>query len=291
MSAKRAEAPQGRLGLVAGSGSLPVLLTQSLLARGEAAPYVLTITGEARLQDFAGCETAPIAVEEIGDLVGRLRAAGVSRCVLAGGVSARPSLKRMRPSLGLLRILPAYLRSRMKGDDGILRALIAHLETSGISVLGAHEIASDLLAGEGLLAGPNPSAAAMRDMAAAHEAALAIGALDIGQAAIAVGGRAVALEGIEGTDGLLERMAGLRGHGRLAGRTGGVLVKCAKPRQELRADLPAIGPKTVIDARLAGLAGIAVEAGHCFILDHAATLAMAETEGVFIYGMPSGATS
>jgi UDP-2,3-diacylglucosamine hydrolase len=291
VSAKRAEAAQGRLGLVAGSGSLPVLLTQSLLARGEPPPYVLTVTGEARPGDFTGCETAAIAVEEIGDLIGRLRAAGVSRCVLAGGVSARPSLKRMRPSLGLLRILPAYLRSRMKGDDGILRALIAHLETSGISVLGAHEIAPDLLAGEGLLAGPNPSAAAMRDMAAAHEAALAIGALDIGQAAIAVGGRAVALEGIEGTDGLLERMAGLRGHGRLAGRTGGVLVKCAKPRQELRADLPAIGPKTVIDARLAGLAGIAIEAGRCFILDHAATLATAETEGVFIYGMPSGATS
>lgn len=291
MPAKRAEAPQGRLGLVAGSGSLPVLLARSLVARGEDAPYVLTIAGEARAQDFAGCETAPIALEEIGELVGRLRNAGVTRCVLAGGVASRTSLKRMRPSLGLLRILPAYLRTRTKGDDAVLKAIIAHLEASGIAILGAHEIAPDLLAGDGLLAGSNPSASAMRDMSAAREAALAIGALDIGQAAIAVGGRAVALEGVEGTDGLLERMAGLRGHGRLAGRTGGVLVKCAKPRQELRADLPAIGPKTVADAKTAGLEGIAVEAGRCFILDHAATLAKAESEGVFIYGMPAGTIS
>ncbi len=291
MSAKRAEAPQGRLGLVAGSGSLPVLLARSLVARGEDAPYVLTITGEARAHDFAGCETAPIALEEIGDLVGRLRSAGVTHCVLAGGVASRTSLRRMRPSLGLLRILPAYIRARTKGDDGVLKAIIGHLEASDIAVLGAHEIAPDLLAGEGLLAGPRPSASAMRDIEAAREAALAIGALDIGQAAIAVGGRAVALEGIEGTDGLLERMAGLRGHGRLAGRTGGVLVKCAKPRQELRADLPAIGPKTVTDTRIAGLEGIAVEAGRCFILDHAATLAKAESEGIFLYGMPAGTTS
>jgi UDP-2,3-diacylglucosamine hydrolase len=95
----------------------------------------------------------------------------------------------------------------------------------------------------------------------------------------------VALEGIEGTDGLLERMKDMRDHGRLGGRKGGVLVKCAKPGQELRADLPAIGPATVEKAHAAGLAGIAVEADHTFILDYARTVARADELGVFVIGI------
>jgi UDP-2,3-diacylglucosamine hydrolase len=276
-----------RLAIVAGSGSLPVQLARSLIARGEPAPFVLTVTGEADPRDFAGCETGSISVEQIGDLVPRLRRAGVGRCVLAGGVSRRPALSRLRPGLGLLRILPRAIRALSRGDDALLRAIIDDIERSGIDVVGAHAITPDLLAGSGLLAGPAPSAAARRDMEAARAGALAIGALDIGQAAIAIGGRVVALEGIEGTDGLLERMVALRGHGRLANRTGGVLVKCAKPNQELRADLPAIGTETVEAAVRAGLSGIGVEAGRCFVLDSEATLARARDRGVFIWGLAS----
>ena len=286
--APRAEPAPGRLAIVAGSGSLPVRVATSLVARGEAPPLVLTVVGEADPASFPGCETAPIAVEEIGDLVGRLRRAGVTRCVLAGGIARRPALSRLRPSLGLVRILPSVLRNRAGGDDRILRAIVAHLEGSGIAVVGAQEIAPDLLAGEGLLAGPAPSAADRRDIAAAAAAARAIGALDIGQAAIAVGGRAVALEGIEGTEGLLDRMASLRGHGRLAGMTGGVLVKCAKPGQELRVDLPAIGLDTVRSAVQAGLSGIAVEAGRCLVLDAEATLAAAAGARLFVWGLVPG---
>ena len=103
----------------------------------------------------------------------------------------------------------------------------------------------DLLAGEGVMTRAKPTAADRKDLAAAFAAAKAIGALDIGQAAVAIGGRAIALEGVEGTDGLLARARALRSHGRLAGKKRGVIVKCAKPGQELRADLPAIGPQTV----------------------------------------------
>ena len=126
-----------------------------------------------------------------------------------------------------------------------------------------------------------------RDIEAAHAAAKAIGALDIGQAAIAIGGRTIALEGVEGTHGLLERTLELRGHGRLAGKTRGVLVKCAKPGQELRADLPSIGPQTVEAAHAAGLAGIAVEAGRSLILEGPVVLARANALGLFVYGLPA----
>jgi DUF1009 family protein len=126
-----------------------------------------------------------------------------------------------------------------------------------------------------------------RDIEAGRAAAKAIGALDIGQAAVAVGGRVIALEGIEGTGGLLDRAKELRSHGRIAGKTRGVLVKCSKPGQELRADLPSIGPQTVDAAHAAGLAGIAIEAGHSLILDGPTTIARANALGLFIVGLPA----
>src|SRR5690606_2645220 len=137
----------------------------------------------------------------------------------------------------------------------------------GIRVLGAHDVAPDLLASQGVLGKIRPTSADESDISAALKAARVLGSLDIGQGAIAVGGRVIALEGIEGTDGLLERTVGLRSHGRIAGKKRGVLVKCAKPGQEMRVDLPTIGPRTIIDAHAAGLAGVAVEADRSFILN------------------------
>jgi DUF1009 family protein len=108
-----------------------------------------------------------------------------------------------------------------------------------------------------------------------------IGSLDIGQAAIAIGRRVVALEGVEGTDAMLQRVADLR-HAKRINRKGGVLVKCAKPQQEVRADLPAIGVSTVENAVKAGLKGIAIEARRTLILGYGETVAAADKAGLFI---------
>jgi DUF1009 family protein len=124
-----------------------------------------------------------------------------------------------------------------------------------------------------------------RDAGQAMEAARAIGLLDIGQAAVAVGHRVVALEAAEGTDAMLGRIADMRAEGRLrwSGRRG-VLVKRAKPQQDLRVDMPAIGPKTVEAVVRASLAGIVIEAGRVMIAERADTVAIAERTGTFIYG-------
>jgi UDP-2,3-diacylglucosamine hydrolase len=281
----RTDLAGGRIGLIAGSGRLPVEIIDSLAARG-ISPYLILIEGEAKpLPQFTGHEHGWLRVEDFGRLVPMLKAAGVDKVVMAGGVARRPALKSIRWSWSLISMLPHLVKALASGDDALLRAIIGHLETHGIVVIGAHELAPDLLADAGLIAGPKPSAADMRDIRAAAIAAKAIGVLDIGQAAIAIGGRAVALEGIEGTEGLLERVAAMRGHGRLAGRSGGVLVKCAKPDQDLRADLPAIGQDTIDAAFAAGLNGIAVDAERAFILDFATTVARAKAQGVFIYGL------
>ncbi|WP_274629152.1 LpxI family protein [Arvimicrobium flavum] len=282
----RLSAPD-KVAVVAGGGRLPVNVAEGLRALGHD-PFVVLIEGEtdadSRLDRF---EHRTMSLEDAGALRGLLKRRKVTHVVLAGSIDRRPSLGSYKLNLGLLAALPRLSRALKRGDDGMLRLLIEHIEAAGMKVVGAHEIVPDLLALEGSLTAVQPLPDDWRDLEAAREAALAIGALDIGQAAISVNGRVIALEGIEGTDGLLERARELRTHGRIAKLKRGVIVKCAKPDQEVRADLPAIGPATVDGAHAAGLAGIGVEAGRSLILDWAKVIERADALGLFVVGLKS----
>ena len=273
-------APGSRVGIIAGGGSLPVEVAEGLVRQGHS-PFIILAEGEVdREADFAAYEQSTLALEDIGRLLPLLKRQGISHLVLAGEIRRRPQLTKIRPTPSLLAIVPSVIMALARGDDGLLKVLTRGMEKRGITVVGAHEIIPELAAGEGTLTTARPRQSDWHDIEAGRVAAKAIGALDIGQAAIAVGGRVIALEGIEGTNGLLERTRELRGHGRLAGKTRGVLVKCAKPGQELRADLPSIGP-----AHAAGLAGIAVEAGRSLILEGPETLSRANALVLFIVGL------
>lgn len=284
---KLALPPGSRVGIIAGGGSLPVEIALALARQGKA-PFVVLAAGEVdRVSDFDAYEHTTLMLEDIGSLVPTLKRHRITHLVTAGHITRRPKLSAMRLSLGLLAWVPTLLVGATRGDDTVLKLFVRRIERSGIKVVGAHEIVPELVAIEGSLTNAAPRKSDWRDIEAAHAAAKAIGALDIGQAAVAIGGRAIALEGIEGTDGLLERTRQLRDHGRLAGKTRGVLVKCVKPGQELRADLPTIGPQTVEAAHAAGLAGIAVEAGHSLILEGPVTMARANALGLFVIGLPA----
>jgi DUF1009 family protein len=277
--------PGARVGIIAGGGSLPVEVAAGSAGQGYP-PFIVLMEGEAdRLPELCGYEHETLALEAIGALVPLLKRHRITHLVLAGEIKRRPRLTRLRPSFSLLAVIPVVVMALARGDDGLLKVVARGLEARGIKVVGAHEIVPTLAAAEGVLTKAAPRDSDRRDIEAGLAAAKAIGALDIGQAAIAVGGRVIALEGIEGTAGLLDRAKLLRGHGRIAGKTRGVLVKCAKPGQELRADLPSIGPQTVESAHAAGLVGIAVEAGRSLILEGPATLARANELGLFIVGL------
>lgn len=280
-------APGSRVGIIAGGGSLPVEVAVGLAERGYP-PVIILMEGEVdRIPDLAGYEQETLALEDIGSLVPLLKRRRITHLVLAGEIRRRPRLTSLRPSLSLIAVIPVVIRALARGDDGLLKVVARGLQARGIKLVGAHEVVPELAAAEGSLTRAEPRKSDWRDIEAARAAAKAIGALDIGQAAVAIGGRVIALEGIEGTNGLLERTAQLRGHGRLAGNTRGVLVKCAKPGQELRADLPSIGPQTVAAAHAAGLAGIAIEAGRSLVLEGPATIANANALGLFIVGLPA----
>ena len=273
-----------RIAIVAGSGRLPVDLVENLAAHGHK-PFVVLVRGEAS-PELASRDHEDLTVENFAGLAPLLKRQGITHVVFAGGISRRPKLGALKPSLALLKFLPRALAALAKGDDGMLRALAAAVEALGVKVVGAHQIAPDLLASEGPMTSTAPQKSDWRDLEAAAQAARAIGVLDIGQGAVAIGGRAIALEGVEGTDGMLERVKELRSHGRLAAKKRGVLVKCAKPGQELRMDLPSIGPDTVTMAHAAGLAGIGVEADRSLVLDMANVIGEADRLGLFVIGLP-----
>jgi len=271
----------GRVGIIAGNGLLPVVVAEALQSAGTP-PFLVPLREEAD-RALYNYEHQEISVVEFAKLIRSMKAAGVSRVVLAGGVRSRPHLSDLKLDWPTLRAVPHVFRALGQGDDALLRAFIGLLESFGFKVVGAHEVVPDLLSPSPacIITKAEPDARETANIKLAMESALRLGDLDVGQGAIAVGGRVVALEGAEGTDQMIERVEELREAGRIPKR-GGVLVKMAKPRQDERADLPAIGISTVNKAKRAGLAGIAVEAGRTFILGFGETIAAANESGLFI---------
>ncbi|MEM1377605.1 MAG: UDP-2,3-diacylglucosamine diphosphatase LpxI [Pseudomonadota bacterium] len=277
------ETPSGRIGLIAGNGSLPVMVARTLSINGKS-PFIVGIEGEAEsaLRDF---DFVSAYSGHPGKVVSALKKAKVTDVVMVGGVKGRPSLSRLRPDWTTLKVARKMLASLGKGDDALLRSVIDIIEDSNIRVRGVHELVPDLLAPMGVLAGPDLDIATKQSVTTAINGAVALGLLDAGQAAVAIGRRVVALEGAEGTDLMLGRVQELRKIERLQKKPGGALVKLAKPGQELRADLPTIGPSTVRNAALASLKAIAVHAGRALIVDIEETKALAQQSKITLLGI------
>jgi UDP-2,3-diacylglucosamine hydrolase len=270
------------LGLIAGLGDLPVAIAENAVASGQGV-HVLRLKGfeEPRLASYPG---SVVGLGEVGAVIARLKDAGCRDIVFAGIVH-RPNFSDLKLDFKGVALLPKVLSEARKGDDALLRVLVAEFERSGFNVIGSDQAHAALLAPAGLIAGPSPTEAALADIEIAARVALASGALDIGQACIVCDGLVLAVEAQEGTDEMLRRCTALPAE--IRGRPGarrGVLVKRPKPVQERRIDLPTTGVSTVELAAAAGLSGIGVEAGGALMLNRSAMSAKAVELGLFLYG-------
>lgn len=274
----------GRLAIIAGSGKLPLFLAEAAREAGEN-PFVLRLKNEAD-DIWQGFDNAVVGVGDMAGLSALFRQHHIRRVVMSGAVKRRPAFGEIRANFKSLLKLPMALKTLLAGgDDAVLRMVISLIEAQGCEVVGAHEILPGLLATTGPLGAVTPDTESLKDIEKAADAAEMLGRLDVGQGAIAVGGRIVALEGVEGTDAMLARVRALREEGRISRRRKGVLVKLCKPQQDLRADLPTIGVSTVQNAKAAGLAGIAVEAGRALVVEREAVIAAADAAGLFVVGI------
>lgn len=279
-SQRAREGASARIGIVAGSGSLPAAVAREA-SRAGYAPFIIGLAGNAG----SGIEEFPhtyIHIGQIGRMLRTLRREGCTRLVFLGGLR-RPNLLRIRIDAGFVKYLPQLLRLMKGGDDTVLRGVARFFEDRGFEVLAAHEIAPRLLAPEGAFSEVSPATEDLDDIRLGLRVTHGLGALDIGQAAVVARGYVLAVEAAEGTDAMLRRCRDLNGWGYKSRK--GVLVKRPKPGQDKRLDLPAIGPRTVELAAEAKLAGIAVEAGAVLLADVDELVEKANKSGLFLYGV------
>jgi len=272
---------QGCLGIIAGRGSLPSIIAEAAMANNIPV-HIVGIRGEAS-ENIECFPHTWMKWGEVGRLFAALNDNDCTDLVIIGGVN-RPDFDNIRFDLGAIKTLPFLLSLAKGGDDYLLSRIVRFFEEKGYRVHGAGDVLPELLAAQGTLTTKAPSSDDRADMATAFNVVRALGRFDIGQAAVVARGHVLAVEAAEGTDALLERCAAVRKQGRAHGTQTGVLVKAPKPGQEERIDMPTIGPETMHKAAAAGLAGVAVAAGHVLMAERAETIKAANAHKLFLVG-------
>lgn len=281
--AKRAAEPAGPRPLVilAGGGDFPLIAAEQVMEAGRPV-LVVGIEGEAspEIEDFPHTW---VKRGQLGKLFSIMRTFKAQDLLILGMLADRrmPTWREV-DLVGLWEVL-RHWRMLQDGDDTVLRKVARMVEARGFTIVQPADVIPSMIARSGLYGRYRPTDGDLADVLVAYRAAKELGRRDKGQACVASDGQVMAREDQRGTDNLLERVAAER---RQTGFTGsnGVLVKCLKPGQDTRLDLPAVGPATVRNAAAAGLAGIAVEAGSTLVVDEDLMIELADRLGLFLMG-------
>jgi len=272
------------IGLIAAGGVMPFAVADSLIARG-IDPVLFALRGACDPMGVARFRHHWISIGQLGKAAKLFRAENCRDLVFIGTL-VRPALSEIRLDWGTLRVIGRVWAAFRGGDDHLLSGIGRILEQDGFRMVGIKDVAPDLLMPEGCLTLKSPDENAVADIAKGRDVLRALSRFDIGQAAVVIDGHVVGVEDIEGTDGLLARVARLRAEGRIRAQTArGVLVKAPKSGQDLRFDLPTLGPRTVEGAAAAKLAGIAIVAGNTIVIEPQAVIEAADAAGLFVTGL------
>jgi len=274
-----------KLGLIAGSGEFPLLVIRGAKRAG----LQVVCLG------FRGLASAQLAKEtdkfiwvgiaRIGEWIRVLKREGIKRVIIGGGVKKGEMYQPFRwlrhlPDWRMARIW--YRRSKDRRTDSLLLALVDELAEEGITMENSVQFCQEDLAGVGPLGSRKPSEKQARDIAFGWKIAKALGGLDIGQSVCVRELEVIAVEAIEGTDQTILRA------GELCKVGGFTVVKVAKPNQDMRFDVPTIGPKTLEVMHQAGAAVLAIEAGKTLIINRQKVCRLAGKYGLVVVGMADG---
>lgn len=262
------------LALVSGLGVLPrhIFLAQSV------APLVCVLEGCA--PDDLDADIT-FRLEHIGTLVAELKSRGVTEVCFCGGIQ-RPPFETSAIDPATKPFVSVLSEALKLGDDRALRAVIGLFEQQGFQIRAAHDLATDLLAPQGVLSRAEPDDRMRKDVDRAEAVLSALARFDVGQGCVVGDGQVWGIESMGGTDHMLATLP-VRVETARA-----VLVKRPKTGQDLRADLPTIGPDTIEAAARAGLAGVVIEAGRVLVLDRADTIARANDAGLVLWSRVAG---
>lgn len=267
--------PPSKLGLVAGYGAFPLELAASLQKQG-----VEVHTVAAREETFPDIEnysasTCWLHVGQLGGMIKAFKKTGVEAIIFAGKVRKLHLFRNFRPDLAAIKTLA---RIPDRKDDTLMNAIANELIKADINVLSQTQFAGEMLAGEGLIFGPKLAKSNVQDMDFGYIQARGIAALDIGQTVVVQDQAVLAVEAIEGTDDAITR-GGSMGNGKA------VVVKVAKPNQDLRFDVPAIGPDTIETMHTSGCKVLAIEAAKTLIIEREKTKDIAQRHAISVFGL------
>lgn len=267
------------IALIAGTGALPGLLADVLVARGD--PPVICAMAGFEPDIRADLQHLRFRIETLGTLLATLTQRGVTQICLAGAVR-RPVIDLAAIDTATLPLIEPLKAAMARGDDGTLRGIIAIFEAHGFAVIGADQIAAGLLPVAGIPTRAQPLPQHKADAPIGLTEIARMGLADLGQACIVQNGRVLLREGDAGTDAMIAQSALLPG----SNLTTGILVKAPKPGQDRRADMPVIGPLTADLAAGAGLAGIVIQAGGVMVIDLPQVIARLDRQGLFLWVRP-----
>jgi len=264
-----------KLGLIAGYGAFPLELAEILVAAGYELHVVAIREETGREIEKLATSTTWLHVGQLGGMLKAFTGAGVTEAIFAGKVRKLHLFRNFLPDMVAIREL---MRLPDRRDDTIMLSIVDLLARNGITVLSQVAHAGAMLAGDGHLYGPKPGKEQWADIAFGMPQAKGIAALDIGQTVVVQEQAVLAVEAIEGTDEAIKRGGGL-GNGKAT------VLKVAKPKQDLRFDVPAIGPDTLTTMHAAGCRTLAIEAGLTLMIERHRLAALAGELKISVVGV------
>lgn len=284
MSGAAPAAVESPLGIICGGGSIPLAVADAVSKRGRRV-VLFPLVGWADAAAVARYPHHWIHVGQFGRFC-RLAAGAGTRDIVFIGTLLRPAISQVRLDWKTIKIFPRILRAFRGGDDHLLTGVGKIFEDNGFRLVGAHEVAPEILMAAGTLGRHVPGDRDRRDIAHGLAVLSSLGEHDVGQAVVVGDGHVLAVEAAEGTDRMLARIADLRRDGRIRLPAGvGVLVKAPKKTQDRRFDLPTVGPETIEAAARAGLAGVAIRAGGAIAVEPQRMASLADASNLFVIGV------
>ncbi len=274
-----------KLGLIAGSGKFPFLVLDAARAQGfEVVVAAIKEEASPEIEARGAASVHWLSLGELSKLIDTFKAAGVTRAVMAGQVKHKQIFSAIKPDWRLAKML---LSLGTRNTDSLLGAVAKVLADEGIMLENSTALLEPLLAKSGVLTKRRPTDEERKNIEYGRGVARQLAEYDIGQTVVIAEAACVAVEAMEGTDATIERagqiMKSLESDGAASTLSRALtVVKIAKPKQDMRFDVPVIGVKTVETMLRAGATCLAVDAGRCLLLDGEATTRAADAAGIAI---------
>jgi DUF1009 family protein len=287
---------KAKLGLIAGNGRFPFLVLDAARAQGyEVVVAAIKEETSPEIDKHGATSVHWLSLGELSRLIETFKQEGVTRALMAGQVKHKQIFSSIRPDWRLAKLL---LSLTTRNTDSLLGAVAKVLADEGITLENSTALLEPLLVKPGVLTKREPSEQERKNIAYGREVARALGHYDIGQTVVIAESACVAVEAMEGTDATIQRagaiMASLDSGEILSRQTSAgegaratldrslTVVKIAKPKQDMRFDVPVVGVKTIDVMHKAGATCLALDAGKCLLIDGDAVIAAADEAGVAI---------